>query len=259
MTRGGGPGTGPLRSCFSQVENGGQEGRPGLGSARSSTSWRSRVSSWSCRSRVRSAQLMTQGALALALGVALTLNPRAVMRPNVFMLVLTLAAVVAVMSSIHSEFMVSSTYRSARYLTFLLVAWLLTPWWGRRDMLLLRCHRLCLAVVLGSVLLGAATSSGAALGGGSCPVSCGRCLPHRWRTMRRPCSARRSCCGCARCSPVDTRPSIVSVSGVLLVATHTRTALIGLFAGLVVGGASLFLVNARVRRTASTAPPGSGW
>jgi hypothetical protein len=45
---------------------------------------------------------------------------------------------------------------------------------------------------------------------------------------------------------------IVSVSGVVLVATHTRTALIGLFAGLLVGGASLFLGSARVRRTAVT-------
>ena len=43
---------------------------------------------------------------------------------------------------------------------------------------------------------------------------------------------------------------IVILSGAVLVATHTRTALIGLFAGLLVGGASLFLGNARVRRTA---------
>jgi hypothetical protein len=45
---------------------------------------------------------------------------------------------------------------------------------------------------------------------------------------------------------------VVIVSGVLLVATHTRTALIGLFAGLLVGGASLFLGSVRVRRTAMT-------
>ena len=46
--------------------------------------------------------------------------------------------------------------------------------------------------------------------------------------------------------------SIVIRVGCVLVATHTRTALIGLFAGLLVGGASLFLGSARVRRTAVT-------
>ena len=70
------------------------------------------------------------------------------------------------MTSIHSVFVVGSTYRAVRYFIFVLVVWLLTPWWGRRDMLLLRCHRLCLAVVLGSVVLGAALSPGAALGSG---------------------------------------------------------------------------------------------
>src|SRR3954453_22470783 len=49
-------------------------------------------------------QLLTQGALVIALGVGLTVNPRAVMRPNAFVLILTLAAVVAMMVSIHAEF-----------------------------------------------------------------------------------------------------------------------------------------------------------
>jgi len=43
---------------------------------------------------------------------------------------------------------------------------------------------------------------------------------------------------------------ILVLSGLVMVATHTRTALVGLFAGLLIGGASLFLGNARVRRTA---------
>src|SRR4051812_44741322 len=48
-------------------------------------------------------QLLTQGALPIALGLALMVNPRAVMRPNAVMLILTVAAVVAIMSSLHSE------------------------------------------------------------------------------------------------------------------------------------------------------------
>jgi hypothetical protein len=200
----------------------------------------------------RIGQLCTQGALALALGVALMVNPRAVMRPNTFMLILTLAAVVAMMTSIHSAFLIGSTYRSVRYVLFMLVAWLLTPWWGRRDMLLLRCHRLCLALVLGSVVIGAALSPGAALGSGRLsgvlwPVPPPQ-VAHYAATMFGTTVLLWAC----KVLPGRHAALIVSVSGVVLVATHTRTALIGLFAGLLVGGASLFLGSARVRRTAVT-------
>src|SRR4029078_6106059 len=139
------------------------------------------------------------------------------------------------------EFMVSSTYRSARYLTFLLVAWLLTPWWGRRDMLLLRCHRLCRAVVLGVGLLGAALAPGAALGGGRLsgvlwPVPPPQ-VAHYAATMFGTSVLLWMC------KVIGGRHAamLVIVSAAVLVATHTRTALVGLLAGLLVGGASLFL------------------
>ena len=199
----------------------------------------------------RVGQLLTQGALAVALGLALMVNTRAVMRPNAFMLILTLAAVVALMTSIHSEFLVGSTYRSGRYLMFVLVLWLLTPWWGRRDMLLLRCHRLCLSVVLGTVALGAVMAPGSAFGAGRLggvlwPVPPPQ-VAHYAATMFGTTVLLWMC------KVLNGRHAalIVSLSGVVMVATHTRTALIGLFAGLLVGGASLFLGHARVRRTAA--------
>ena len=37
---------------------------------------------------------------------------------------------------------------------FVAALWLLTPWWGRRDLLLVRCYLVALWVALGSVLLG---------------------------------------------------------------------------------------------------------
>jgi hypothetical protein len=198
----------------------------------------------------RLGQMFTQGALALAFGLALMVNPRAVVRPNAFMLILTLAAVIAMMVSIHSHFMVGSTFRAVRYFGFVVVLWLLTPWWGRRDMLLLRCHRVCLAVVLGTVVVGAALAPGAAIGSGRL---CGVLWPvpppqvaHYGATMFGTTVLLWMC------KVVSGRYAtvIVLLSGVVMVATHTRTALIGLFAGLLVGGASLFLGNARVRRTA---------
>ena len=44
--------------------------------------------------------------------------------------------------------------------------WLLTPWWGRRDLLLIRCHLTAMAVILGSVILGVFVSPGHALSEG---------------------------------------------------------------------------------------------
>jgi hypothetical protein len=196
--------------------------------------------------------MITQGALAFALSVALMVNRRAVMRPNVFMLIVTVAAVVALMTSIHSVFVVGSTYRALRYLGFVLVAWLLTPWWGRRDMLLLRCHRLCLAMVLGSVVLGAAVAPGAAFGGGrltgvAWPVPPPQ-VAHYAATMFGTTLLLWMC----KVLAGRHAAILLILSAVVLVATHTRTALIGLCAGLLVGGASLFLGSVRVRRTALT-------
>jgi hypothetical protein len=194
-------------------------------------------------------QMVTQGALLVAVGLALMVNPRAVMRPNTVMLILTLAAVVALMTSIHSEFVVSSIYRSCRYLLFVLAAWLLTPWWGRRDMLILRCHRLCLALILGSVVLGAAIAPGPALGGGRLagvlwPVPPPQ-VAHYAATMFGTTVLLWMC----KVFAGRHAAVLVILSGAVLVATHTRTALVGLLAGLLVGGASLFLGSARVRRT----------
>ena len=53
-------------------------------------------------------------------------------------------------------------YRTFRLAEFVIALWLLTPWWGRRDMLLLRCHLRWLYVALGSVLLGLLVAPGRA-------------------------------------------------------------------------------------------------
>ena len=35
---------------------------------------------------------------------------------------------------------IGTDYRAFRLIGFRLVLWLLTPWWGRRDLLLLECQ-----------------------------------------------------------------------------------------------------------------------
>jgi hypothetical protein len=194
-------------------------------------------------------QMLTQGALLFALGLALMVNPRVVMRPNAFLFILTVAAVVALMVSIHSEFPVGSTYRSVRYLVFVLVLWLLTPWWGRRDMLLLRCYRLCLAVALGSVVVGAVLSPGGAFGAGRLTGVLWPVPPPQVAHYAAAMFGTTVLLWMCKVLTGRHAAALVALSGAVLVATHTRTALIGLLAGLLVGGASLFLGNARVRRT----------
>ena len=195
-------------------------------------------------------QLITQGALVGALALALLLNPKGVVRPHLYLVGFTVMAVVALSVSIHSEFFQGSTFRATRFLVFMAVLWLVSPWFGRRDMALLRCHRLCLGVVLVSVVLGAAASPGLAfsfdgrLTGVLWPIPATQVAHYAaivfgtsallW--MCRVITGRWAMLG-------------VAVSGAILVGTHTRTALIAMTVGLLVAGASLFLGNSRVRRT----------
>ena len=85
-------------------------------------------------------QMVTQGALIVAFLLALLANPHGVIRPNLFMVLLTVLAVVALMVSIHNQFILGSTFRACRLIGFMAVLWLLTRWWGRSDFVLLRSH-----------------------------------------------------------------------------------------------------------------------
>ena len=105
-------------------------------------------------------QLLTQGAVLAAFVLALMANPRGVIRPNLFLVLLTMLAVVALMVSIHNEFVLGVDVRACRLLIFIAVLWLLTAWWGRSDFALVRAHLTCLRVVLGTVLIGAIVAPG---------------------------------------------------------------------------------------------------
>ena len=197
-------------------------------------------------------QLLTQGALMLAVLLALAVNPRVVVRSNLILVLLTMLGVVALMSSIHNEFVLGSTFRACRLVGFVLVLWLLTPWWGRQDMLLLRCHRRCLWIILGTVVAGAAISPGLAfafegrLSGVLWPIPPTQ-VAHYAAVLLGTSAVLWMC------RVITGRHMLASLAlgGAVLVGTHTRTALIALVVGLVVAGASLFLGHARVRRTSA--------
>lgn len=153
-------------------------------------------------------QLVTQGSLILAVVLALLANPRAVVRPTLFLVLLTMLAIVSLMVSIHNQFMLGSTFRAVRLIEFVVVLWLLTPWWGRPEFDLLKTHLTCLRVVTATVLIGAMLSPGPrspTVGG--CPARSGRFRRPRSPTTRRSCSAVRSCSGSAAWSAAAPRSS----------------------------------------------------
>ena len=191
---------------------------------------------------------LAQGALPLALLVALSVNPRIRLRPNVFLCIvclLVMDTLVTVAAGPH----VGEMYRTFRLAEFVAALWLLTPWWGRPDMLLLRCHLRCLYVVLGSVLLGLLIAPGRALGEG------GRLSGVIWPMAATQVAQYAAISAglvivlwLARL--VRGRPALAGVTFAvaILLLTHTRTALAGLVAGILIAGLSLFTINARVRK-----------
>jgi hypothetical protein len=197
--------------------------------------------------------MLTQGALLVAVVLAIRVNPSLSIRPNLLLLLLSLLATQALVTSLHNEFWVGSTYRGLRFLLFVVVVWLLSPLWGRGDKVLLRAHITVLQVIVGSVVIGLALSPGAALGSGRlegvlwmipatqvahyAAVLLGLLVIHSLLLVDRS----------------RWTPAWMLVCLAALVGTHTRTALIGLVAGLVVAIASLFMGYARVRRASAVA------
>ena len=190
---------------------------------------------------------ITQGALPVAILVALTINRRIVVRPNVFLCLVFLLGAEAVVTALQPQAF-GTVYRTFRMVEFVAALWLLTPWWGRRDLLLVRCHLKALAVVLGSVLLGVLIAPNKAIG-------TGRLIGVLWAVPATQVAHYSAIIlGVTAvlwfCGQLPSRVTliIVSAAGVILILTHTRTALVAMVAGLLVAGLSLIAAKARVRK-----------
>jgi hypothetical protein len=194
-------------------------------------------------------KLMTQGALPAALLVAWSANRRMLVRPTVFLGLLTLLLIEALIAGIHPVGHILGTlYRTVRLGEFIATLWLLSPWAGRRDLLFVKCHLGSLGVVLGSVLLGLLLAPSRAL-------DQGRLSGEFWPiTPVQVADFAAVAIGLVVvlwfCGEVSGRVTLVVVAAVggMLLLTHTRTEVIALMAGLLVAGLSMFAVRARVRR-----------
>jgi hypothetical protein len=190
---------------------------------------------------------LTQGALPLALLVALTVNRRIVVRPNVFLCLVTLLAIEAILMAGQAKSF-GELYRIVRLVEFVAVLWLLTPWWGRRDLLLIRYHIVALTVILGSVLLGLLVAPGAAMAKGrltgvlyAIPVT----QVAHYAAILLGLLVVLWLCGQVRGRVI--LPLVVAAV-IMLILTHTRTALVAVVVGILVAGSSLVVAKTRVRK-----------
>lgn len=127
---------------------------------------------------------LAQAALPVALLMALSLNRRSIVRPNVFLCLVTLLVLGAVFATLQPQHF-GTVFRTFRLAGYVATLWLLTPWWGRRDLLLVRCHLATLSVLLGSAVIGLVVSPNHALAGGGSAALCGRYPPPSSRTTPR--------------------------------------------------------------------------
>lgn len=190
---------------------------------------------------------ITQGALQLALLLALSVNRKVIIRPNVFLCLVSLLPIEAIITTLQPQHF-GTIYRTFRLIEFVVVLWLLTPWWGRRDLMLVRYHITTLAIVLGTVVLGALVAPGKAFDQGRLSGALWQIPPTQvahYAAVLTGFVALFWLSGHMRGRPALI---VVAITGSILLLTHTRTALVAMLAGLLVSGLSLIVARARVRK-----------
>jgi O-Antigen ligase len=190
-------------------------------------------------------------ALAVALVLALTVNKRLVMRPNVLLLLFTAMCLCAAIMSFRGYSGLGSAIRWGRFAVFVWVLWLTTPWWGRRDFMVLHFQRRALMVVIGTVLLGLAISPGKAFanaGGGRLAGIVWPIPPNAVVHYAAVLVGMTVVLWLAGALTSRGTAVVVVAGSIVLLLTHSRVGLIAMLAGILVGGLSLFLSRRRVRR-----------
>lgn len=194
---------------------------------------------------------IAQGALFAALALAITCNKKLAIRPSFFMVLVSLLALECVFTEFTAEFPFGTGYRTVRFLVFAIVMWLLTPFWGRKDMLLVRCHLKTLVGVMILQVVGLFVAPGRSLGnrfaGVIWPIP-GMQVAHYSAVLL---GMTLILWFCGRISKRSAQ-ILVPASMIVLVLTHTRTALVGAIAGIFVAGLSLIAAMPRVRRSFAT-------
>jgi hypothetical protein len=198
-------------------------------------------------------KLITQGALGGALLVALSVNRPVVLRRSVFLTLFTLLAAESLMTSVRAEFVFGTVFRAGRLALFVAVLWLLSPWWGRRDMLLVRCHVAALGAVLVTIAAGALAAPGLAFAEGRLQGVIWPVPPTQVGHYAAMVAGLLTVLWLAGRVRRGLVLLVAPFAATLLLLSHTRTALAAATVGTVVAGLSLFNIRARVRRVFAAA------
>ncbi len=191
-------------------------------------------------------QGIQQGALPLALLVALTANRRVSVRPNVFLCLVSLLAIEATLTTLQPPYL-GTIYRYVRLVEFVAVLWLLTPWWGRRDLLLVRAYLVALSVAQATVILGMLVVPGHAFVDGRLTGAFWVIPATEVGHYAAVTAGLIMVLWLGRMVSGSVAVLVVVAEVGLIVLSHTRTALVGMVAGLLVAGLSLIVTSARAR------------
>lgn len=197
-------------------------------------------------------KLIAQGAMPAALLLVLSVNRRLLVRPNVFLLLLSLIVIESFMLILEPQH-IGTIYRSFRFAGFVTTLWLFTPWWRRRDLLMVRLHLQALGVTLGFVLLGVPIKHHSAFGEGRLDGAFWPLPPPQVAHVAAIATGLVVVLWLGGVISGRATSVIVLITVASLLLTHTRTALVGMIAGIVVAGLSLFTVRARARKLFATA------
>ncbi len=196
-------------------------------------------------------QMITMGSLGIAFMLALLLNPRLQVRPNAFLLLLTLLLVVSIVSSAYLQSGIGALVRCARLAVLIATLWLLMRWWDD-SLVFVRHHLRVICAVLASVVVGLVVAPGLAL-----PDSFdGRITGVLWPLTATQIGDYAAVVAglvfvlwLARSASGWSTLGIALPAIALLLMSHTRTATVALIAGLAVAGLTLTLSSAHARRS----------
>jgi hypothetical protein len=192
-------------------------------------------------------KLITQGALPVALLLALTVNRRKLIRPSMFLGLYGLLIVEVAFAALQARHF-GTVYRTFRLAGFVSTLWLLTPWWGRKDLFLVKCHLQAMAIVLAQVMLGLIVSPSRAMGGGRLGGAFWPTPPTQVAEFAAVTMGLVIVLWLCRQVPGRVTLLACAIAGFVLIESHTRTALVAMIAGLLIAGLSVISVNRRVRK-----------
>jgi O-Antigen ligase len=195
---------------------------------------------------------VAQAALPFALLCALSLNRWVIVRPNLFLCLVTLIVLGTILTALQPEH-VGTIFRTFRLAGFVVGLWLLAPLWGRRDLLLVRCHLAVLSALLGSVVLGLMIAPNTARPGGRLDGALWPIPPTQVAHYAAVMTGLVVVLWFGGKLRGRTAALIAAAALAILILSHTRTALIGLIAGVLVAGMSLIVAKPRVRKLFATA------